>query len=156
MQFLDDALKRAPAIPYMIGYSLWLTWLGETHLLAGRMEEAARVAEQALSRCRDCGERGYTARALRLLGEIAAHRDPSEAEKAEEYYRKAMTLAEELGMRPLIAHCYLGLGRLYRRTEKREQAQEDLTKASSMFREMGMGFWLEMAEAEMEELSRSG
>jgi hypothetical protein len=55
-------------------------------------------------------------------------------------------------MRPLIAHCYLGLGTLYRRAEKREQAKEHLTTASTMFRDMEMAFWLEKAEAEMREL----
>ena len=52
-------------------------------------------------------------------------------------------------MRPLVAHCHLGLGKLYRRTGKREQAQEHLTTATTMYREMDMTFWLEQAEAEM-------
>jgi hypothetical protein len=65
-----------------------------------------------------------------------------------------MTLATELGMRPLIAHCHLGLGKLHRRTGKREQAQEHLTTATTMYREMGMTYWLEKAEAEMAEFER--
>jgi hypothetical protein len=56
-------------------------------------------------------------------------------------------------MRPLVAHCHLGLGKLYRRTDKREQAQERLTTATTMYREMDMGFWLEQAEAEIRELA---
>jgi hypothetical protein len=52
-------------------------------------------------------------------------------------------------MRPLIAHCHLGLGKLYRRTDKREQAQEHLDTATLMYREMGMTYWLERAEAEL-------
>jgi hypothetical protein len=52
-------------------------------------------------------------------------------------------------MRPLVAHCHLGLGKLYRRTDKREQAQEHLTTATPMYREMDMRFWLEQAEAEL-------
>jgi hypothetical protein len=55
----------------------------------------------------------------------------------------------EISIRPLIAHCHLGLGKLYRRTGKREQAQEHLTAATTMYREMGMTYWLEKAEAEM-------
>jgi hypothetical protein len=54
-------------------------------------------------------------------------------------------------MRLLVAHCHLGLGKLYRRTGKREQAQEHLTTATTMYREMGMTDWLEKAEAEMRE-----
>jgi hypothetical protein len=52
-------------------------------------------------------------------------------------------------MRPLTAHCHLGLGKLYRRTEKREQAQEHLTTATKMYRDMGMTYWLEKATAEL-------
>jgi hypothetical protein len=54
---------------------------------------------------------------------------------------------------PLVAHCHLSLGKLYRRTDKREPAQEHLTTATTMYREMDMRFWLEEAEAEMRYLS---
>ena len=72
---------------------------------------------------------------------------------AEGYYREALALATELGMRPLVAHCHLGLGKLYRRTGQREQAQEHLTTATTMYREMGMTYWVEQAEAELKVLS---
>jgi len=52
-------------------------------------------------------------------------------------------------MRPLVARCHLGLGKLYRGTGQRQQAQEHLTTATAMFRERDMRFWLEQAEAEM-------
>ena len=84
---------------------------------------------------------------LNLLGEVTARRDPPE--HADGHYRDALALAEELGMRPLVAHCHLGLGKLYRRTGKREKAQEQISIAATMYREMGMRFWLEQAEAEM-------
>ena len=81
-----------------------------------------------------------------VLGEIATRSAPAEAEGR---YRSALALAEELRMRPLVAHCHLGLGKLYGRTDKREQGREHLTTATTMYREMDMGFWLEQAEAEM-------
>ena len=56
-------------------------------------------------------------------------------------------------MRPLVAHCHLGLGKLYPRTGQREQATEHPTTATTMYREMGMTYWLEQAEAEMRELT---
>jgi hypothetical protein len=56
-------------------------------------------------------------------------------------------------MRPLVAHCHLGLDEVYRRTGKREQARERLTTATAMYREMNMRFWLEQAEAELRELT---
>ena len=87
--------------------------LGEAHLLAGRLEEAHALAERALALAHEHQERGHQAYALRLLGEIAARREPPESEQAEAHYRQALALAEELGMRPLQAHCHLGLGTLY-------------------------------------------
>jgi hypothetical protein len=58
-------------------------------------------------------------------------------------YRAALALAEELGMRPLIAHCHAGLGRLFERTGHREEARRHLTTATTMYREMRMTYWLE-------------
>ena len=69
------------------------------------------------------------------------------------YFRDAMVSADELGMRPVVAHCHLGLGKLYRRTGKQQEAREHLTTATTMYREMGMTYWLEKAEAEMRELA---
>jgi tetratricopeptide (TPR) repeat protein len=105
------------------------------------------MAMRALERAQSQEERGNEARAKWVLGEIAARRDPPE--QADGHYRDALALAEELGMRPLVAHCHLGLGKLYRRTGKREQAREHLTTATTLYREMDMQFWLEQAEAEI-------
>ena len=66
---------------------------------------------------------------------------------AEAHYGAAVALASELGMRPLVAHCHLGVGKLYRRTGDRAKAEEHLTTAATMYREMDMHFWLEKAEA---------
>ena len=50
-------------------------------------------------------------------------------------------------MRPLVAHCHLGLGTLHRRAGDQTKAQEHLTTAATLYREMGMTFWLEKADA---------
>ena len=89
-------------------------------MLAGRLEEAHTLAERTLALARQHQERGHQAYALRLLGDIAARREPSEVEQAEAHYRQALALAEELGMRPLQAHCHRGLGVLYAETVQRE------------------------------------
>jgi uncharacterized protein HemY len=86
---------------------------------------------------------------LRLFGEIAAHDDPPDVKSAENHYRQARARSDELGMRPLVAHCHLGLGRLYRQTGDGAKAQEHLTTAITMYREMGMTFWLEKADTEL-------
>ena len=73
--------------------------------------------------------------------------------KAEEHYHHAMALASELRMRPLVAHCHVGLGKLYRRTGNIEKAKLHLTNGVAMMREMEMGLWLEKAEAELAKVS---
>jgi hypothetical protein len=82
-----------------------------------------------------------------LLGDIAAHPDRVEIDTAKAHYRQALALAEELGLRPLIAHCHLGLGVLSRRAGTRQQAREHLTAATTMFGEMDMRYWHEQADA---------
>jgi hypothetical protein len=123
------------------------------HILGGQLADARDLAERALALTRRRVERGLEARVLLLLGAIEAKstRD-ADGFAADNYYSAAMALAEELGMRPLIAHCHLGLCKLYLRTDKREQAQEHLAAATTMYREMGMTYWLEKAEAEMRKL----
>jgi class 3 adenylate cyclase/tetratricopeptide (TPR) repeat protein len=123
---------------------------GMTYLSAGRIDEAASHAREALAHTRRVGARGSEAHALCLAGDVAS---TGCAEDAEGYYREALALAGELGMRPIIAHCHLGLGKLYRRNGKRPDAQEHLTTATAMYREMGMQFWLEQAEVEMRALA---
>jgi class 3 adenylate cyclase/tetratricopeptide (TPR) repeat protein len=125
--------------------------LGGAYLLDGRLADATRIAHDGLVAARQRGERGMEGHILRLLGDIAAHPDRVEVDTADAHYRQALALAEELGLRPLVAHCHLGLGKLYRRTGKHEQAREHLTTATTMYREMGMTYWLEKAEAEIKD-----
>jgi hypothetical protein len=96
---------------------------------------------------------GFAAHAQHLLGDIATHPEGPDADSGEVHYRRARSLAEPRHMRPLVAHCRLGLGKLYRRTDKREQAQEHLATATAMYREMDMTYWLEKAEVEMKALA---
>jgi class 3 adenylate cyclase/tetratricopeptide (TPR) repeat protein len=149
---LEEAVERPVMTVSEHAQSLWTIWLSEAYLLAGREADAGAAAQRALGLARQHKERGHEAYTLLLLGEIASREDPLDIGKAEDHYRQALTLAEELGMRPLIAHCHVGLGKLYRRTGKREQAKEHLTLATSMMREMEMGSWLEQAEAELKAL----
>ena len=125
--------------------------MGRAALLLDRLDEAQRLGERAVtfSPFRQSDE----AHARHLLGDIATHPDRFDAERGEAHYRKALALAEPRGMRPLVAHCHLGLGKLYRRTGKRQEAQEHLATATTLYREMAMRFWLEKAEAELRELS---
>ncbi len=121
--------------------------LTEAQVLAGRLEEAHALAVRALALARAHQERGNQAYALRLLGEIAAHHKSPEVEQAEVHYQHALALAEELGMRPLQAHCHRSLGTLYAATGQREQARAALAAAIELYRAMDMTFWLPQTEA---------
>jgi class 3 adenylate cyclase/tetratricopeptide (TPR) repeat protein len=121
--------------------------LGEAHLAVGALEEAHTLAARTLVLARAHQERGNEAYALRLLGDIAARREPPESELAAAHYQQALTLANELGMHPLQAHCHQGLGMLYTATGQREQARAELSTAVEMYRVMEMTFWLPETEA---------
>ena len=128
--------------------------LGEAQVLAGRMEEAQTLADRALALTRTHQARGKQAYALRLLGDIAARRDPPAIELAEAHYQQALALAEELGMRPLQAHCHRSLGTLYHQTGRAALARAALSTAIEMYRTMAMTFWLPAAEAALAQVER--
>lgn len=150
LPLLEQALTALESMG-LVGafHSAVVAHLGESCVLAGRLEDALAFTGRALTLARERGERGYEAYALRLLGEIALHRDPPEVKKAEDHYRQALALADELGMRPLVAHCHLGLGTLYAKMGQREQARSELSAAIELYRSMEMTFWLTRAEAEL-------
>jgi Flp pilus assembly protein TadD len=75
------------------------------------------------------------------------HRGSSEVEQAQTHYQQALTLAVELGMRPLQAHCHRGLGTLYSQTGQIEQARAELSTAIELYRDMEMTFWIPETEA---------
>ena len=151
---LEEALEAITAMGMLGPRSLIITLRAEAELVAGRVAEAREQAEQAVALACDHQLRSWEALALKILGDVHAHApaEAEQAEAAESSYREALALAGDLGMRPLVAHCRLDLGKLYRRTGKRQEAQEHLATATAMYREMDMRFWLEQAEVEMKEL----
>ena len=144
---LTQALEQATGTATVVQQALCRLSLGEAYLLADRLEEAHVLTDRTLALTRERQERGSQAYALRLLGDIAVRREPPEREQAEALYQHALTLAEGLGMRPLQAHCYRGLGMLYAATGQQEPARAELLTAIEMYREMAMTFWLPETEA---------
>ena len=144
---LTQAVEQTMVREVVVDQALCSLALGEAQMLAGRLEEACTLAERALAFSHAHKERGHQAYALRLLGDIAARREPPEVAQAEAHYQQALALAEALGMRPLQAHCHHGLGTLYATTGRREQARTALSTAIALYRAMDMTFWLPQAEA---------
>jgi class 3 adenylate cyclase/DNA-binding SARP family transcriptional activator len=152
----DEALTRLQESKLLLerenttGYVPYHGWayqaLGRACLLLDRLDEAENFARRAL----ECSTRqpGFTACATHLLGDIAMHPQRFDPRIAEAQYRQALALGEARGMRPLVAQCHFGLGKLYLRTGEQEQADKHFNVATDMFREMDMRFWLWQAEAE--------
>ena len=121
--------------------------MGEAHAAGWLLGRRAGPRRACAGTSHERQERGDQAYALRLLGDIAAHREPPDIDEAAAHYRQALALAEDLGMRPLQAHCHHGLGTLYATVGQREQARAALSTAIEMYRAMDMTFWLPQAEA---------
>jgi tetratricopeptide (TPR) repeat protein len=126
---------------------------GEGYLLAGNLEQASACAKQALALSQSHKAQGHEAWSLRLLGAIALQGNPPNVALAEAYYQQALTLAEALGMRPLMAHCHHGLGTLYSWRGWVEQASIELSAAIGLYRAKGMTFWLPQAETALAQLA---
>jgi tetratricopeptide (TPR) repeat protein len=110
---LEQAVEQSALMGRWAYHALFVATLGEALLRAGHLVEARHRAEQALAFARVHKERSHEAWTLRVLGEIAAQRDPLAGDEAATYYRQSLALADALGMRPLVAHCHCGLSSLY-------------------------------------------
>jgi tetratricopeptide (TPR) repeat protein len=135
------------------GHATHLRQLSALYLLAGCVDEAWQHAGQALDLARQLKACGEEAQALFQLGAVHAQASPPDVPQAEARYREALTRAEALGMRPLQAHCHLGLGTLYAKTGRPEQGRAELSTAIALYRAMQMTFWLPQAEAALTQIS---
>jgi tetratricopeptide (TPR) repeat protein len=148
---LDTGLQESRALHLRLSEAWNHLARAEALLACGRLTEAADESVHALEHSRGLRLRGFEAATLVSVGNLQVTQGLPAVMGAETSYFEALALAEPRGMRPLVGHCHLGLGKLDRRTGKRKQAHEHLTIATTMYREMGMTYWLEKAEAEMNE-----
>ena len=145
LSLLEESLKALESMAMYQWRSSVLVHLSEAFLLASRPKDAFALAERCLALTRERGHRGYEAWTLRLLGEIASDHDRLDVTTAETHYDAAVTLASELEMRPLVAHCHLGFGKLYRRTGERRKARQHLATGMSIYRDLDMRFSVDTA-----------
>jgi tetratricopeptide (TPR) repeat protein len=153
LSLLEQAVEHSTSRNAWYRWALLVVWLSEAYLLADRWHDALPLAQRALDHARERQERGHQAYALRLLGDVAMRRDPPDVDLAATHYRQALALAEELGMRPLQAHCHHGLGTLYANTERPEMARTELAAAIALYRSMDMNFWLPQTKSALAQVS---
>lgn len=147
LAYLEQGVKDFTAVGRVGFLSLSMVWLGEGYLLSGRFADATDLAERAVELSRKHNERGHQAWALKLMGDIAWNHRPRRQDSAQQYYEQALSLSVELGMRPLEAHCRVGLSRVYEALRSTEKARFELSRAMDLYRSMDMALWLSKTEA---------
>jgi tetratricopeptide (TPR) repeat protein len=147
LPLLRQALAQTASMG-VTAYHQWrvVYWLSEAYPLVDRTGEGLEVVRRAVQLSRAHKERGAEAWTLRLLGERHWHQESPEVAPAEDSYREALGLASTLGMRPLQAHCHLGLGTLCAKIGRREEARIELAAAIELYRAMDMTLWLPEAQ----------
>jgi class 3 adenylate cyclase/tetratricopeptide (TPR) repeat protein len=124
-----------------LGKAMGMVWDVQTYTLAGRHSEAESLARRVLAVFGESKHRGSEAWLKYLLGDILARSDPLSTQ-AEASYGESLILAQELGMRPLQAHCYLGLGQIHAQSKNAHVARSEIHAAGELYRAMRMPFWL--------------
>jgi class 3 adenylate cyclase/tetratricopeptide (TPR) repeat protein len=152
LTLLEEGVRLSDEVGIKAYLSRWATLLGEGFLATGDAPRATEIGERALGLARAHGERGHEAAALRLLADVAAAQEPPPLTTATERYATAITLAEELGLRPLLARGHLGLGQLHRREGRMPEAEAHLATAIVLFSDLGMRSWLDRTEPELRAL----
>jgi tetratricopeptide (TPR) repeat protein len=142
----------ATAVIATAGAASWGAELSQALLLANRVDDTMVLLDRFEDEARAAEQPVVNAWIPRILAELALRRNATEFGEAIAHYHTALEQGALFGLRPHIAHCQLALASLYRRTGKRDDAQGHLTTATTLYREMGMTFWLEQAEAEMKGL----
>jgi class 3 adenylate cyclase/tetratricopeptide (TPR) repeat protein len=136
-----------------LGKAMGMVWEVEAYMLAGKHNEAEMLARQNLGVFAESKDRGSVAWQKYLLGETLMRRDGPLSTEAEASYREALTLAQELGMRPLQAHSYLGLGQVHAQGKNSRVAQSEILAASELYRAMSMPFWIAKADLALRAVS---
>jgi len=152
LSLLEEGVRLSDEVGVKAYLARWATLLGEGFLAMGDTARAAEIGERAIELARTHGERGHEAAALRLLGDLALAHEPPLVGTATEHYRAAIAIADELGLRPLLARTHLALGQLQRRAGRAIDAEGNLTTAVVLFSELGMRSWLDRSEPELRAL----
>ena len=142
-QGVDDSLNSGRAA----FLALSMASLAEGYLFAGRVDDAIATANRALALAQQHKERGHEAWATKLLGDTSMHEGRRVPDQAEAHYRRALGLCRELHMRPLAAHCRVGIGSVHAARGSIAEARTEIAAAIDEFRGMEMTLWQERAQA---------
>jgi tetratricopeptide (TPR) repeat protein len=142
----DEWITGAGSQQLPFGKVMRMVWEVEAYKLAGQYSEAMALALRVLEVSRDSKDKGSEAWLLRQLGDLLARIHPAHSMQAAASYTEGLKLAQDLGMRPLQAHCHLGLGQIHAQAENGSVARSELHAASELYRAMSMSFWVAKAD----------
>lgn len=129
--------------------------LAEAYLLNGQLQKAVEKAEEALRISMETGALGCKAWIPYVMAKIQLKLGTEKLNSAVDLYQQAIDQAGELKMRPLLAHCHLGLGQLYIENRRIQEAQQEVKTAIDLYNSMNMSFWLPKAEASLSQVHRN-
>jgi len=150
---LEDVVAYGEAIQFAPIRALSLAWLGDAHRRAGQVARAMATIDRASQATRAPGQRAGEIEVFLAVAALHMSSGSPDLDAARSAAQQALSLAEGLGARPVVARAYLALGHVSRQMGASVQAAENLALARAMFTEMGMSFWLEQAEAELHNLA---
>jgi tetratricopeptide (TPR) repeat protein len=153
LNLLERAVEHTESMRRLGGQALRMALLSEAYMLAGRAVEAEALARRGLEMSVQTKDKGSQASLLRVLGHIIASRDSLDAEEAAVTFNQALILAQELGMRPMQAHCHLGIGQVHLKAKNLVEARSEILEAANLYRRMSMPFWLLKAETWLDSLA---
>lgn len=153
LRLLEQSIDDSAAVGRAGFLALNMAWLSEAYLMTGRLDEAALLAQRAFDVSKLHKERGHGALALKLGADIARRRVPADIEQVEARYREALTLAEDMGMRPLQAHCHRGLAKVHAAAGAQDRARAEFSAALELYRAMAMISWQTRTEKSLSQIS---
>lgn len=136
LALLEKALRDCELMRYGVIQLHVLLDLGKAYLLDGRHKDALACAERALAMSTSSGRRAQEAASLHLRG--SALQGEGDLQAGARDVTRALELAGELGMRPLLAHCHAELGMIHRRAGRSGAASAQLATAQSLYEQMGL------------------
>src|SRR5262249_43229069 len=154
LRLLEDSVALSRKLGVRAYLVAWMLNLAEGYLADRQFSRAAATAHEALELAHAGGERAHQAHAQQLLGEIAGRSDPPAATEALRCYEAAWSLAETLGLRPLIALVHSGLQRVHALLGDAARVQQHAAAADGLTAELGLRPWWKFADDGHRDASR--
>jgi tetratricopeptide (TPR) repeat protein len=118
-----------------------ITVLADTYRAVGDIALATETASRALKLAKEGEARGLEAWAMHVMAgiNVAAER----FDEAKQWYLRALQQASNLSMRPLVAHCHMGLSNCNLSLGNQKETQLENKKAMEIYRSLRMTHWID-------------